>query len=116
MTTGCIILRVHEVLKLEVLLLEGCDGKLWKDQTRNCVPCHLPHIDGQIDSRSSHVLVGLKCVLCSNAKSAATMVLCDICSTGWHTNCLSPPLQEILVDQCVCPKCVLGHRRSSSSS
>jgi hypothetical protein len=34
-TAGRIILRVREVLGSGVLLLEGCDGKFWKDHTHN---------------------------------------------------------------------------------
>jgi hypothetical protein len=71
---GRIILRVREVLGSRVLLLEGCDGKLWKDHTRNCVPCHLPHIDGTVHPGTSHIPAGLRCRLCGSAKRAATMV------------------------------------------
>jgi hypothetical protein len=46
-TARRIILRMREVLGSRVLLLEGCDGKLWKDHARNCAPCHLPYIDGR---------------------------------------------------------------------
>lgn len=95
--------------------MEGRDGKIWKNHTRNCAPCHLLHIDGQIDTSSSQISAGLKCVLCGSAKCASTMVLCDICSTGWHTDCSTPPLQEILVGQWVCPKCVSGHGHSLTS-
>jgi hypothetical protein len=54
-TAGRIILRVREVLGSGVLLLEGRDGKLWKDHTRNCAPCHLPHIDGMVHPDTSHI-------------------------------------------------------------
>jgi rubredoxin len=105
-TAGRIILRVREVLGSGVLLLEGRDGKLWKDHTRNCAPCHLPNIDGTVHPGTSHIPVGLRCRLCGSAKHAATMVICDICSTGWHLECLTPPLLEVLVGQWACPECV----------
>jgi hypothetical protein len=54
-TAGRVILRVREVLGFGVLLLEGRDGKFWKDHTRNCAPCHLPHIDGTVHP---HTLMG----------------------------------------------------------
>jgi transposase InsO family protein len=81
-TTGRIILRVREVLGSGLLLLEGRDSKLWKDHSRNCAPCHLPHIDGTVHPGTSHIPAGLRCRLCGSAKRAATMVVCDICSTG----------------------------------
>jgi hypothetical protein len=107
---GQIILQVHEVLGSGVLLLEGRDGKLWKDHTQNYGPCHLPHIDGTIHSGISHIPVGLRCLLCTSAKRAATMVICDICSTGWHLECLTPPLLEAPVGQWACPECVRHSR------
>jgi hypothetical protein len=97
MTTGRIILRVREVLGSGVLLLEGRDGKFWKDHTRNCTPCHLPHIDGTIHPGTAHISAGLKCRLCGSPKRAATMVICDVCSTWWHLECLTPPLLEVPV-------------------
>jgi hypothetical protein len=60
-TEGRIILRVREVLGSRVILLEGRDGKLWKDHTRNCAPCHLPHIDGTVHPGTSHIPIGLRC-------------------------------------------------------
>jgi hypothetical protein len=46
---GCTILRVQQVLASGVLMLEGRDGVVWKDHVHNCVPCHLPNVDGTID-------------------------------------------------------------------
>jgi hypothetical protein len=81
-TVGRVILRVREVLGSGVLLLEGRDGKFWKDHTRNCAPCHLPHIDGTVHLGTSHISAGLKYRLCGSPKWAATMVICDVCCIG----------------------------------
>jgi hypothetical protein len=105
-TVGRIILRVREVLGSGVLLLEGRDGKFWKDHTRNCAPCHLPHIDGTVHPSTSYISAGLKYRLCGSPKRAATMVICDVCSIRWHLECLTPPLLEVLVGQWSCPACV----------
>jgi hypothetical protein len=107
---GRIILQVRKVLGLGVLLLEGRDGKLWKDHTRNYAPCHLPHIDGTVHPSTSHIHVGLRYRLYSSAKCAAIMVICDICSTGWYLECLTPPLLEVPVEQWACPECVRRSR------
>jgi hypothetical protein len=109
-TAGRIILRVREVLGSGVLLLEGRDGKLWKDHTRNYAPYHLPHIDGMVHPSRSHIHTGLRCRLCGSAKRAATMVTYDICSTRWHLECLIPPLLEVSVGQWACPECVRRSR------
>jgi hypothetical protein len=99
---------MREILGSGVLLLEGLDGKFWKDHTHNCAPCQLPHIDGTVHPGTSHNFAGLRCRLCSSARRAATMVICDVCSIGWHLECLTPPLLEVLVGQWSCLKCV-GH-------
>jgi hypothetical protein len=101
-TTGRIILRVHEVLGSGVLLLEGCDGKVWKDHTRNCAPCHLPHIDGTVQPGTSHIPTGLRCRLYGSTKCAATMVICDIFSTWWYLECLTLLFLEVPVGQWAC--------------
>jgi hypothetical protein len=105
-TVGRVILRVREVLGSGVLLLEGRDGKFWKDHTHNYAPCYLPHIDGTVHPSTSHISVGLKCRLCGSPKRAATMVICDVCSIGWHLECLTPPLLEVPVGQWSCPECI----------
>jgi hypothetical protein len=97
---------VREVLGSGVLLLKGCDGKFWKDHTHNCALCHLPHIDGTIHPGTSHISVGLKCRLCGSPKRAATLVICDICSTVWNLECPTPSLLEVPVGKWSCPECV----------
>jgi hypothetical protein len=71
-------------------------------RTRNCVSCHLPHIDGMVHPGTSHISAELKCRLCGSPKRAATMVVCDVCSIGWHLECLILPLSEVLVRQWSC--------------
>jgi hypothetical protein len=46
--------------------LEGHDGVVWKDHVHNCVPCHLPNVDGTIDPSLGLVRVGLRCMLCGS--------------------------------------------------
>ena len=104
-TAGRVILRVRQVLPTGVLELEGMDGRIWKDHTRNCAPCHLPNIDGRVDPNLSSIPASLKCMLCGRAQGAATMILCDDCSTGWHMQCLTPPLVQIPINKWRCPRC-----------
>ena len=90
-----------------MLLLEGRDGKLWKDHTRNCAPCHLLHINGTVHHGLSHISVGLQCCLCGSAKRAATMVICGVCSTGWHLECLALPLLKVPMGQWSSSQCLV---------
>jgi hypothetical protein len=56
-TSGRLILHVRKALHFKVLLLKGQDGQTWKDHVRNCVPCHLPNVDGQINPSLVYMLV-----------------------------------------------------------
>jgi hypothetical protein len=94
---GHVILCVQKVVPFRVLLLEGQDGRTWKDHVHNCAPCHLPNVDGQMDPSLVVVLVNLRCLLCGQALGAATMLIFDKCSQGWHMGCLMPPMEEMAV-------------------
>ncbi|CAG9788002.1 unnamed protein product [Diatraea saccharalis] len=45
------------------------------------------------------------CEICGNTDNEASMLLCDGCDLGFHMQCLTPPLNEIPVDQWFCPNC-----------
>jgi hypothetical protein len=62
-TACCTILRMREVLVSGILMLEGCDGVVWKDHVRNCAPCHLPNVDGTFDPSLAMVRAGLRCIV-----------------------------------------------------
>jgi hypothetical protein len=100
-SAGRTILRVREILPSGVLMLEGHDNMVWKDHVCNCAPYHLPNVDPSL----AIVPTGLKCMPCGFASGAATMLVCDSCSKGWHMLCLAPPLEEIPEGQWLCPRC-----------
>jgi hypothetical protein len=62
-TAGRTILRMRKVLASGVFMLEGCDGVVWKDHVRNCVPCHVPNVDGTVDPSLAMIWAGLRCML-----------------------------------------------------
>jgi len=106
--TACrTILRMQEALASRVLMLEGHDGVVWKDHVCNCVPCHLPNVDGTVDPSLAVVWAGLRCMLCGSKGGAAHMLVCDRCSKGWHMACMTPPMDVVPVGQWVCPRCTL---------
>jgi hypothetical protein len=101
----CVILRVWKVLPLGMLLLQGQDGQTWKDHVRNYAPCHLPHVNGQIDPSLANVLVGLWYMLCGQSSRTTIMLICDQCSQGWHMGCFMPLVEEMSVGKWFCPQC-----------
>jgi hypothetical protein len=68
------------------------------------VPCHVPNVDGQIDLSLMVVLIRFCCMLCGQY-IVAIILICDICSKGWHMGCLMPPLEKVLIKKWFCPWC-----------
>jgi hypothetical protein len=105
---GRIILQMREVLASRVLILEGCDGVVWKDHVRNCAPCHLPNVDGTIDASLVVIRAGLRCMLCGFKGGVAHMLVCDRCYRGWHIVCMTPPMDVVPTGWWVCPRTLEG--------
>jgi hypothetical protein len=101
------ILRVLKVLPSGVLQLQGKCGRTASVHRDQCAPCHLPHLDGDIDP----VLVGkdvdhIVCEVCSREEPESQLLLCDLCNAGFHIFCLQPPLQHVPDSVWLCPQCV----------
>ncbi|KAG5881112.1 hypothetical protein JTB14_024357 [Gonioctena quinquepunctata] len=46
------------------------------------------------------------CRICAGKDSCDTMILCDECDYGYHTSCLTPPLESVPEeDEWYCPEC-----------
>jgi hypothetical protein len=54
----------------------------------------------------------IACQVCGSGDDDAMMVLCDDCPRGFHTYCLSPPLQRIPSGDWFCPRCS-AHREEN---
>ena len=46
------------------------------------------------------------CEKCGYPDDDGVMLLCDICSRGWHTYCLQPPLVKPPAGDWICPHCI----------
>ena len=88
---GRTILCVKDVLPSGILLLEGKDGRKWREHSKNRAPCHLP-INDSVHLEVAVVPQGLPYFVSGKKKGAATMLLCDHCQRGSHMACLTPPL------------------------
>jgi hypothetical protein len=100
------ILRVHKVLPSGVLQLQGKCGRLADAHVDNCAPCHLPHLDGDIDPHILDEWEDAVCEVCEQEEPVATCLLCDLCLRAFHTQCLQPPLATLPEDDWLCPVCV----------
>lgn len=100
------ILRVKQVLPSGVLQLQGKCGRTAEVHCDHCAPCHLPHLDGDIDPLLDEDVDHIVCEVCAREEPESHLLLCDICNAGYHTFCLQPPLNTIPRGRWLCPQCV----------
>jgi len=51
----------------------------------------------------------IHCQVCQSPFNEHQMLLCDMCNTGWHMDCLLPPLTTIPHRLWKCPLCLPRH-------
>eukprot|EP00775_Hariotina_reticulata_P015002 gene15002-biopygen438 len=72
----------------------------------HCAPCHLPGIDSSIDPRLAEDIEETVCEVCGTDEQEDKLLLCDLCTLGFHTFCLTPPLEAVPEGVWLCPICV----------
>lgn len=45
------------------------------------------------------------CEVCHQSDREDRMLLCDGCDCGYHLECLSPPMNEVPMEEWFCPEC-----------
>jgi hypothetical protein len=86
---GPTILLVVFQLPDNTLVLQGKDGQTLKVNIERVALCHIPGLSTTVSAKtdeqigSNHI-----CELCRLPSERAVMLLCEMCSTGWHVNCL----------------------------
>lgn len=100
-TAGKVILIAKKAYPSVVLELEGHNGRIWKDHSRNCALYRLPNVNGTMDPKLSVILREL----CERAQGAAAMIQCNVCSTSWHIRRLTPPPDQVPTGRWNCPHC-----------
>jgi site-specific DNA-cytosine methylase len=99
------VVRVVEVKDSGVLTLVNQAGLQFDKHMEHCVPCGLPNLLG--DTYAGLVMPPEEhpCQVCREHNHWDIMLLCDNCDSGWHTYCLSPPLDEVPDGKWICPDC-----------
>jgi len=100
-----LIYRVLEVRDSGVLILQGKCGRTVSMHMSHCAPCHLPAIDSSIDPRLAENIEDAICEVCGTDEKEDQLLLCDLCSLGYHTFCLTPPLSAVPDGTWICPAC-----------
>ena len=99
------ILRVIGVRQSGVLELVGRCGTVITRHPSSCAPCHLPNIDSTIDTQLARPIRDMPCSICGDPSDSGKMLLCDGCNSGWHMQCLSPPVTAVPRGLWYCPAC-----------
>lgn len=98
-------MRVKQVLPSGVLQLQGKCGRTAKVHMDLCAPCHLPHLDGDIDQLLVGDVDSIVCEVCTREEPELHLLLCNICNAGYYTFCLQPPLNAVPSGDWLCPQC-----------
>ena len=89
------ILRIKELRKSGVVILQGRDGTTISHQTSQIARCSVPVADKKIYPELYVRTGSVHCEKCGRRQEEGIMVLCDRCNKGYHTTCLYPPLAQI---------------------
>jgi transposase InsO family protein len=100
------ILRVVEVRPSGVLLLENQGGRQFPKHIENLVPCNLSNVEGTVHPELIKPSWNFPCSVCNDPRHGSRMLLCDGCNMGYHTYCLTPPLDDIPEGIWICPTCI----------
>jgi len=99
------IFRIKQVLPSGVVQLQGKCGRTADIHSDHCAPCHLPHLDGELDPLLDEDIDHIVCEVCAREEPQSHLLLCDICNAGFHTFCLQPPLSQVPEGHWLCPHC-----------
>ncbi|XP_040894403.1 PHD and RING finger domain-containing protein 1 isoform X2 [Toxotes jaculatrix] len=56
------------------------------------------------------------CEVCGGSDREDRLLLCDGCDSGYHMECLTPPLDSVPVEEWFCPECQANNRHSRGSA
>lgn len=55
------------------------------------------------------------CEVCHQCNREDRMLLCDGCDRGYHLECLTPPLDEVPIEEWFCPDCSQNNQTNSET-
>ena len=89
------ILRIKELRPSGVVVLQGSDGTTINHQISQIAKCSVPISDATIYPETFTRTNTVHCQTCGSRRNASKMLLCDECNKGFHTFCLTQPLEEV---------------------
>ena len=92
-----------QIIPNYTLVLRGRDGRVMRDHARKTAPCYLPDVNDEYDPAKVRPEADHRCEVCRCINCPNTMLLCDGCNVGYHMECLTPPMLEVLLGVWYCP-------------
>ena len=86
------VLRIVELRKSGVVILEGSDAARCTKQMKDVAHCPLPILDTTLHPGRYWRGASRKCMGCGDHKDAKNFVMCDGCQEGYHVYCMRVPL------------------------
>ena len=109
------ILQIKQVRPAGVYILQGRCGRTVSRTADQLAPCHL-QLDPTIDPQLAEAVEDTVCEVCGTDDLEEQLLLCDLCSAGWHTFCLQPPLDSIPDGHWVCPYCTAAGKTAADAA
>jgi len=88
-----------------VLELQGAEGRIIRNHSKNCAPCHLPNLDPTIITSTWIPPLYYPCQVCQRIDDANQMLFCDNYNGGYHFFCLKAKLIQISTSNWYCSSC-----------
>ena len=89
------VLRVVELRKSGVAILQGSDATTISHQVSKLAHCSVPVTNTNLYPKTFIRTDKVHCQRCGLRKKAARMFLYDVCNEGWHFTCLEVPLDKV---------------------
>jgi len=106
-SSGRTILRIKAIRPSSVLELQGADGRIIRDHSKNCAPCHLLNLDPTIITSTWIPPLDYPCQVCQRIDDADQMLLCDNYNGGYHLFCFKRELTRVPANNWYCSSCSL---------
>ncbi|XP_042267255.1 PHD and RING finger domain-containing protein 1 isoform X2 [Thunnus maccoyii] len=89
--------------------------KCYGGKVRKMITVQKPVKEGQEETVDLD-LEQTSCEVCGGSDREDRLLLCDGCDAGYHTDCLTPPLDAVPVEEWFCPECQANNRHSRGSA
>ncbi|KAM7396487.1 hypothetical protein PAMP_019523 [Pampus punctatissimus] len=89
--------------------------KCYGGKVRKMITVQKPMKEGQ-EETVDFDLEQTNCEVCGGSDREDRLLLCDGCDSGYHMECLTPPLDAVPVEEWFCPECEANNRHSRGSA